>query len=293
MKTDPLTEGAVCIIMHRRRPDRTESEDIIVKKRRCFLLVVAMALTLLLGHAAAEIQFESEIDAPNRALFMGNSILLGTNHYVDEEGTDLFPANPMYAYGLCATNHTRDYYWQVKEAILQRNPEAEFFRVYGVPFERLEPSDSFDDLWRTTINGFTGAPLCESFTPDLDLIIIQLGDNVNTDAKAAAFAVNIESLLANVISASPNARILWVDGWYQHSRTHETVVEACQRWGIEEIDIHDLKTEENFGIKGQWHEIADRMHSVNSLNSLTHPGDTGMTAIANAILHQLYPDWIH
>ena len=225
---------------------------------------------------------------PSNVLFVGNSILLGSNREEDKTTQhSTWPEDKTYAYGLCATSHTKDYYWQVKEAIRAANPNASFSRLFGQPFEILGTSDSFATLWSTTNNDFTGAPMAASFTAALDLIILQLGDNVNDADRVQALSNNIDAFLANVKAAAPNARIIWVDGWFNYARNHGIIAAACTRAGIENLCIKSLAIDANRGVAGQRYETGEGTTRPSSDTSLSHPGDAGMAAIADALIEML------
>ncbi len=59
----------------------------------------------------------------------------------------------------------------------------------------------------------------ESFTKDLDLIFIQLTDNVNTDKKISNFADAADRFMEYIKDLAPNARIIWIHGWYNRDNT--------------------------------------------------------------------------
>ena len=230
---------------------------------------------LLLGEGG---QLLTTPHIPKKALFVGNSLLLGMNRRA---------ADPLYAYGMCARDHTRDWYWQVKAALLAREPEVECRRLFGAPLEQMRSASDLEALWSRTANEFTGAPMGESFTPDLDLIVFQLGDNLNTPERLSAFEGAFDDLMGRMRRASPGARILWVYGWFNHAFTRETLLRLCGRWNIAAVDVHALRTEETQAVQGQSCETADGGQGVVSDGWITHPGDAGMAAIAEAVIRAL------
>ena len=215
---------------------------------------------------------------PGKTLFFGNSLLLGMN---------TSSPNHQYVYGMCATEPNKDYCHLVMNEITDIKATAAYDRVHGAQFETLEPSDSFSTLWNTTANTFTGEPLKNSFTNDLDLIVIQLSDNINTTDRRTAFVANVDSLLQNIRNASPNARLLWVYGWFSNADTNALITSACQRWGIESLNIHQYNTIANQGTSGQSYVDGSGQTSTVSDSWITHPGDNGFTAIADAIIDKL------
>lgn len=218
---------------------------------------------------------------PSKTLFFGNSLLLGMN---------TTSANHQYVYGMCATAPDKDYCHLVMNTVTGIKSSATYDRVHGAQFESLGTSDSFSALWNTTANTYTGQPLKNSFTSDLDLIIIQISDNINTTDKRAAFAANVDTLLQNIRNASPNARLLWVYGWFSSADTNAIITSACQRWGIESLNIHQYNTTANQGVSGQSYIDGNGNTQTVSDAWITHPGDSGFSAIADAIIDKLGVD---
>ena len=104
-------------------------------------------------------------------------------------------------FGMCATDSKHDYYYYVTRAILQKNPTAKFAKLSGTAFEGSKDLDTAGRWY---------AAKRYLFSEDLDLIIIQLGDNVNDNEKKAAFGNNIRQLLAQIKADCPKARVICV-----------------------------------------------------------------------------------
>ena len=215
---------------------------------------------------------------PNKTLFCGNSLLLGMNQTA---------SNHQYVYGMCASEPAEDFRTKVMNTIVSKNANATYDRVHSAAFEQLGTSDSFNTLWNTTNNLYTGEPLKNSFTSDLDLIIIQAGDNVNNADRIAAFAQNINPFLQNVRQSSPKARILWVFGWYNRDEVQEIIETNCPKWGVEVLNISLLHTVENQGHSGQTYVTGTGGTATVSDRWISHPGNLGFTKIAEAIIKKL------
>ena len=100
-------------------------------------------------------------------LFVGNSIVFGM------EGR----------YGMCASSPEHDYVYHVSKAISEQYPDCRFSKLYASPIEHAESLEEFRQVFYELPGDFIDAPACKSFTPDLDLIILQMTDNVNTEKK--------------------------------------------------------------------------------------------------------------
>ncbi len=207
---------------------------------------------------------------PSKVLFVGNSLLLG-----------------MGFYGMCATAPDKDYFHIVSEAIRAKNPDVEISRAHGARFEQLEDPELFDKLWSEDPNPHTGKPSCESFTPDLDLIIMQIVENVNSDIRYETFKETIDKFILNIKKSSPKARIVWVRSWWGSARRDAVVEDACRRHRIGCISISDLYSRKTIGHTGQTYVTADGSLKVAPELWLGHPGDEGMQAIADRIIDYL------
>lgn len=207
---------------------------------------------------------------PMKTLFVGNSLLLG-----------------MGSYGMCSSSPRHDYAHYVAEAILRFNPKAKFERVHGSVFEQSTSVEEFFANWDKTPNPYTGRPTCESFTYDLDLIVIQLNDNINTDAKYKTFAACCDEFVRRIRRCSPKARIIWVEGWFNHSYNSRMIYDLCNRWRIPVVCIADLRCAENEAVSGAKYVTADDTEATVKDAWITHPGNGGMRAIADRIIAKL------
>lgn len=176
---------------------------------------------------------------PKQVLFIGNSLLLGMCN----------------TYGMCSTSPKKDYAYYVQQSILKYNKDCLFYKLHGSNFEHAESVLAFEKWFSEEENIYTQMPARESFTEDLDLILIQLTDNVNTDDKIVAFNKNVDLFMERLKEMCPKARIIWITGWYNKLNTFDKVVEICEQWGLEYIDISDLHVSENESHSGQisWH----------------------------------------
>ena len=210
---------------------------------------------------------------PKKVLFVGNSILAGMFN----------------SYGMCATDASRDYAALVSRSILSRSPDTTFRKLHGSVFEHGESPEDFEKWFYTENNILTMLPSCESFTSDLDLIIIQLMDNVNTPEKTTAFKYNAPRFIEEIKARSPRARIIWVYGWYGSRETLGLASEVCEKYKLESIDVSALHTREGEARSGQVSMHPSGNEIIVKDTWISHPGDKGMAAIAEKIIAQLFP----
>lgn len=158
---------------------------------------------------------------PEKALFIGNSLLLGNGDF-----------------GMNATDKTKDYYDIIKEHILafgSRNYTSK--QLSGTGFEDAESI--------TTSNAWIEDILELELDADTDLVVVQLGDNVNTELKRTTFKSSCSTLIHNIRQIAPKARVAWVYGWYVNNEVRATIQEAIKIYGGIYIEINDLNTKEN------------------------------------------------
>ena len=215
-------------------------------------------------------QFYAIPTIPNKVLFVGNSLLAG-----------------MGTYGMCASSSKKDYAYYVQQAILEKNPTATFTKCHGAQFEQAESDAEAKAYWTTTANTITNKPASESFTNDLDLIIMQVNDNVSNETRKQIFGNNLDWLVQQIKNNSPKARIIWVDGWFGDNRTHDIITTICNKWKIPRINITDLNTKENQGHSGQTYEQPNGSTGTVRDTWITHPGDEGFKKIAERIIKKL------
>ena len=207
---------------------------------------------------------------PNKTVFIGNSLLGG-----------------MGFYGMCASNSKNDYFHYVSQAILDKNPEAEFVKIAAATFEGCEDKESFEDWWTNNINRYTNKTVKDSLDEDVDLILVQLGDNVNSPERADGLNANISTFISQLRNRSPKARIIWILGWYNRSNYYDIIAYNCAKWNIPIVDLSDLNTKDNQATKGQMCEQPDGTYAPAKDGWITHPGDKGMKLIADRIIKMI------
>lgn len=158
---------------------------------------------------------------PEKALFIGNSLLLGNGDF-----------------GMNATDKTKDYYDIIKEHILA-------FGLGNYTSKQLSGTGFEDAESITTSNAWIEDLLEVELDADTDLVVVQLGDNVNTESKRTTFKSSCSTLIRNIRQIAPKARIAWVYGWYVNNEVRATIQEAIKIYGGTYIEINDLNTKEN------------------------------------------------
>ena len=190
-------------------------------------------------------------------------------------------------YGMCATSPKKDYAYLVQQKLLEYNKDCVFYKLQGCAFENALSMEKYDAWFSETPIIYTKMPAKDSLTEDLDLILVQLADNVNTDQRKVIFRQTIDIFMENLKKICPKARIIWIYGWYNKQYTHDKIVEVCDRWGLERIDISEVRRKETESYHGQisWHPQEGEVTVEDAW--ITHPGDKGMEQIAKKIIETL------
>lgn len=199
---------------------------------------------------------------PGKSLFIGNSLLGG------------------FGFGMAASDSRHDYYHLFNDAVKTMKASYVPSKYQGAEWEGL-----------TTIaaqNAWCENTLSPYLSSGLDLVVVQLGDNVNTPEKQAVFAEGSRNLLKYIRTRCPNARVVWMGAWYQSETKMNEMIAACKATGSTFVNIWDLHTPENESKVGNTYTKDDgTVMEITSAGVASHPGDSGMKAIANRLLYTL------
>lgn len=150
---------------------------------------------------------------PSKARFLGNSLLTGST------------------YGMAASAEDKDYYYRINQFFLSKDETYTATKRSSSIFESNETLDAATSTIETLVSEFAG---------DEDLVVIQLGDNVNTTAKNAVFADSCLLLCRAVRQKCPNARVVWMAGWYMTTAKYNVIKQAVADAGIEFVNLDGL-----------------------------------------------------
>lgn len=200
---------------------------------------------------------------PNKILFIGNSLLNGF-------GT----------FGMCASDSKNDYYYHVTQYLKQFKPDGVWDKIHGAPWEQAE-TKSVADKW---VNDNI-----KNKATDYDLVIVQLGDNVNNEARNELFKTSCKELLQAIRSHMPKARVVWAGEWYATPQRQSIIEQSCKETGSIFIDITDLNGRINQAAIGDIISHDNGTQStVTSSGVASHPGNKGMKAIADRLIERLF-----
>lgn len=202
----------------------------------------------------------------NKVLFLGNSLLLGLDTNNESGGP----------FGMCASDSKHDYAHYVKEGIQAKNSNATFAKLHDAPFEQAATDEAAQNYITDNNDKFMNQ----------DLVIIQIGDNVNQN-NLARFKQYLPKLVQQIKSDSPNATIMLVGVWFDHDGLADYLKQLAQDQGCLYVAISALYNSENRASVGDTITFNNGSTMTVPAKYASHPGDNGHKAIADAILSQL------
>ena len=152
---------------------------------------------------------------PKKALFIGNSLTSGWQ-----------------TFGEAATDSDNDFVANFSSYISSLDNSYTFSRIWATGYE-ITTTLSAAQTWATN-------NIDPSLSSDLDLIVVQLGENVTgTETGSATFAERSAWLLQHLRETCPKARVVWMGLWLNCGRT-PTLLASTKKTGCEYIDIRPL-----------------------------------------------------
>ena len=198
---------------------------------------------------------------PNRVAVFGNSIL----------------SHPwLQGMGMAASDPNKDYFSLVKSYILSKNPRASVVRGNGADWES-DPNNR---------RGTFDSKMKQSLSNDTDIVILQFGDNLNTDEKRKNLETDIPNLINWIRTASPKALIYWVGIYYASPDFVERIKRICKPLDVTFVDIYQYSKDAKYKSEmGKVLRLPDgSSYTITNAGVASHPGDLGHKAIADEII---------
>lgn len=204
-------------------------------------------------------------DVPSKVAIFGNSLTL-------ERGN----------IGMAASDQNHDWYHYVTQYILGANPNASInprtsFYAWESATSSADRTAAFNSVVKPVLAADTG------------VVVIQLVDNINSDARHATFAQDVKTLITNIKSVAPNAKIYWVAGWFlSYPDLIQSIQAACADTGATFVDITPYNSDpSNKSYVGAVRTGTDGSSwTVSSTGEAAHPGDAGHQLIGQAVINQ-------
>lgn len=189
---------------------------------------------------------------PNSGAFFGNSLLTGFG-----------------SFGMASSAIDKDYYYLITEYIKTLNPSFTYNKFTASAFEAIDDQADIDSTIQSVfLDNLTGLE---------NLIVIQLGDNVNTPAKNALFEQTSLALCEQIRNTCPNARVFWLGMWYGSSERYQAIENACNRTGCKFISLEDLISDNTRNQIGNLSNIGTATRILNDVVSVVENTPTNIT----------------
>ena len=206
-----------------------------------------------------------------RILLLGNSLLLGSS-------TDGSHGAP---FGLTASSPTKDWAYLLTQKLQAKySSSVTVNKLHDAVFEQSESDDNSQNYIN---NNFSKAE------KNNDLVIIQIGDNVNSDLRRTTFKANFEKLINAIRSANPTADILIAGVWFDGAGLQNWLLDFANNHNCMFAPLHDLYRNDTIATVGDKITFADGTQMAVYEAIKTHPGDKGHALIADRIYSTLYP----
>lgn len=206
-----------------------------------------------------------------KILFLGNSLLLG----LSTDGSHGAP------FGLTASNPTKDWaYLLTKQLEAKYSSSVSLSKLHDAVFEQSESDDNSQNYINTNL---------AQAEKNNDLVIIQIGDNVNSDLRRTTFKANFEKLINAIREANPTADILIAGVWFDGAGLQNWLLDFANSHGCMFAQLRDLYRSDTIATVGDTITFADGTQIQVYEAIKTHPGDKGHALIADRIYSTLYP----
>jgi|GEM_PF-1101986 len=202
----------------------------------------------------------------SKGIFVGNSLLTGFGNH-----------------GMASSSVDTDYYHYVHDTCIAKNPNYTDTKVEGYEFEGSTTTDQ-SSAW---IN----EAFAPAMTADTDLVIIQLGDNCNTNEKLNNLQYSIPQLFEYILSINPNCDIYWVGCWYIPYGIVDIITQNCDLYGATFVDItklNDISTQAALGDK--YIGYNGNVQTITNEAVASHPSDIGMKLVADKIIEKIFEE---
>lgn len=203
-----------------------------------------------------------------KVLLLGNSLLLGFST-AGEHGAP---------FGCTASDSKHDWAYLLTEKLKVKSPNVTVKKLHDAKFEQAE-SDTASESYIS--NEFAAADR------NNDLVIVQIGDNVNTELRQQTFRNNFSKLIRAIRTNNPTADIVVAGAWFNNANIERWLQSQAKALNYTFVPLSDLSTSANMAKVGDTVTFNDGVQMRVYEAIRTHPGDKGMEAIANRIYDSL------
>ena len=204
----------------------------------------------------------------NKVLLLGNSLLLGFS-------TDGSHGAP---FGCTASDSRHDWAYLLTEKLKAKHPSVTVKKLHDAKFEQAESDTAAENY---ISNEFAAADKGN------DLVIVQIGDNANTEIRRATFKNNFSKLIRAIRTDNPTADIVVAGVWFNGGGLENFLQTQSSVLNYTFVPLSDLCTSANMATVGDTVTFNDGVQMKVYEAIRTHPGNKGMEAIANRIYDSL------
>lgn len=206
-----------------------------------------------------------------KVLFLGNSLLLGLS-------TDNSHGAP---FGLTASDPQKDWAYLLTQKLQDKySSSVTVNKLHDAVFEQSETDEAAQNYINNNL---------AQAEKNNDLVVIQIGDNVNSDLRRATFKANFGKLINAIKSTNPTADILIAGVWFDGGGLQNWLLDFASSHNCMFAPLHDLYNGETIAKVGDTITFADgtQMQVYEAIK--THPGNKGHALIADRVFSTLYP----
>ena len=178
------------------------------------------------------------------------------------------------SWGMAASSKDKDYIHQVQAGLSEK-------------YETVNLDIISVQSWETSSNRSRQlSKFDEKLANKYDLVVIQLGENVNN---MTTFKKDFNKLVSYVKAAQPEAQIVIVgDYWYRSGRDSAKSQVAANQ-GCNYVDISSIRGKKAYRASSGTKVLGDdgKQHTIRNQAVLKHPNDLGMKYIADKILEAI------
>lgn len=204
----------------------------------------------------------------NKVLLLGNSLLLG------------FSTNGSHGapFGCTASDSKHDWAYLLTEKLKVKSPSVTVKKLHDAKFEQAESDTAAENY---ISNEFAEAD------KNNDLVIVQIGDNANTELRRTTFKNNFSKLISAIRASNPIADIVVTGAWFNGGNIESWLQSQSKPLNYTFVPLSDLCTSANMATVGDTVTFDDGVQMQVYEAIRTHPGNKGMEAIANRIYDSL------
>ena len=174
--------------------------------------------------------------------------------------------------GMAASSEDKDYVHQISRYLEETYDESVKMYAYNFYTWEVQATDRAEVL-----------QLLDGYLSDkLDLITIQLSENVHD---TSTFEEDCEELYRYVSQKAPNAQIIVIDDFWDCGEKALMKENAAQACNVNFVSLENIKGKAEYqaGLGTIVYDKDGKEHIIEHEGVASHPGDTGMTYIAEAV----------